>query len=705
LKGGEMKNHPICILKPAKSYGILPVFLYILILPAVCFCASWEAIGPEGGNFIFSLTNPADANEVTAITTSPSPSNVYRSTDAGASWNKIGEIPSTYIYDVSAFDFSTIYAITSSRCYRSTDGGVSWTAASMPSSMGWAFRVVSRVCADPTDSSKIYAAGYIIDYQNYPYTSSMVFFKSTDGGLSWSASPFFAFYALYPSDMAISASNPNVIYIAGMKEVQLDYYYAYYGALFKSTDAGESWTDISDSVESESGSSFYSIAIDPTDEDKVYVAGTYFYSSSRTGRGHELSWERSPERLSTFSIKIDPVEPSRIYVIGYPGVSVSTNYGQSWITHNSGMRSSARHVEVAPADPSKVYVSSLTGFYKSTDSGTTWSPAHEGIYTASISVLAAAPSAVIVQNSGYLMAYKRGRTATWQDVVTPESYGEVCDILINPDNPDTVLILEDYGLSGAELFRSTDGCSVWDQVDQYFSDGGCLALDPSNPNIAYAGGSYYNSATGKYSMSVCKTTNGGISWPIRRFVGNEGDYSICKAIAVAPGDSTIVYTGGLQNYYAAVLYSSDAGNSWVDITEGLDSLLTRYDSVYAIWVSPLDPRMILVGTLEGVFKRVAFGRGQNSTWSPTAMQHSTNGFAYDPLTGIIYAATVNGVFETDDAGLTWRALNDGLDCLETLCIALDSDNGLLYVGTNGGSVWRLSVGTSGMEGEGIVDPN
>ena len=435
------------LLRRHDVYSVLPnfllvvAFLLLMMFSSVAFCASWEPIGPEGGNFIFSVTNPMNANEITAITTSPSPSNVYRSIDAGASWNKIGEIPSSYISDVSAFDFSTIYAITSSRCFRSTDGGVSWTTASLPSSTGWAY----RVCVDPTDSSKVYASGYTSDYQNNTFTYNMVFFKSTDGGLNWSASSFFDFDYFYPQDMAISGSNPNVIYIAGIKEVQIDYYYSYYGALFKSTDAGESWTDISDSVESESSNYFYSVAIDPTDENKVYVGGTYFYRSLRDGRGHELSWQRSPARLYAYSIKIDPVEPSRIYVAGSQSVSVSTDYGQSWMTRNVGMRSSARHVEVAPADPSRIYVSSYTGFYKSPDSGTTWNPAHEGIYAASINALAAAPSTVIVQNSGYLMAYGGARTATWQYVVTPPSCGTVCDILINPDDPDTVLILEGYG--------------------------------------------------------------------------------------------------------------------------------------------------------------------------------------------------------------------------------------------------------------------
>ena len=205
-------------------------------------------------------------------------------------------------------------------------------------------------------------------------------------------------------------------------------------------------------------------------------------------------------------------------------------------------------------------------------------------------------------------------------------------------------------------------------------------------------------------MSVCKTTNGGISWPMRSFPGNEGDYgTMCKAIAVAPSNPSIVYAGGQQNYYAAVFQSSDSGDTWIDITEGLGSMLSMSDSVNVIWVSPIDPRMILAGTSRGVFKRAVFGRGLDAAWSPTAIQHSTVAFACDSSTGVIYAATASGVFETDDAGLTWRGLNDGLSCLDTLCIALDSDNDLLYVGTNGGSVWRLALGPLDPDGGNIVN--
>jgi hypothetical protein len=66
-----------------------------------------------------------------------------------------------------------------------------------------------------------------------------------------------------------------------------------------------------------------------------------------------------------------------------------------------------------------------------------------------IPALAVAPSKILIQSNGYLMAqdWTRGRSAgvDWRYVVTPESCGAVCDILINSDNPNTVLILEGYG--------------------------------------------------------------------------------------------------------------------------------------------------------------------------------------------------------------------------------------------------------------------
>ena len=411
--------------------------LGLSIYPSATFCAVWEPVGPEGGNFIFSMTNPANADEVLAITTSPSPSNVYRSNDAGATWSPVGEIPDSYISDVSAFNFTTLYAISGSRCYRSTDGGANWTEARLPTSLGWAY----RVCAHPTNSRIVYAGGLYSDYSNNTRTYNMVFFKSTDGGMNWTASQFFTFNYFYPYDMAISKSNPNVIYISGYKEVGSQYF----GALLTTSDGGTTWTDISSNVDTERYLLFHSVAIDPTDDGKVYVGGDYVYRGIRIGRDPDLSWARSPQRYYTYSLGIDPVDPSRIYLGMYESIAVSTNHGVTWNRRDNSVKSSARHIAVTPADPSKIYVSSYAGFYKSPDFGSNWQTTHEGIYAANINAMDVDPRMILVQNSGYLMSHGRGRNNIWEDVVTPPSCGTVCDILINPDNPNTVLILEGYG--------------------------------------------------------------------------------------------------------------------------------------------------------------------------------------------------------------------------------------------------------------------
>ncbi len=427
---GDGYTVPFNVMVPA-------VFLCLLIFPSAAFCATWDLIGPDGGNFIFSMTNPDNADEVTAITTSPSPSNVYRSNDAGATWSKIGEIPSSYISDVSAFNFSTLHAVAGSRSYSSTDGGVSWSESRLPTSSGYAY----NICAHPTNSRIVYASGYYSDYSSNTFTRSMVFFKSTDGGVTWTASQFFDFEYFYPRDMAISATNPNVMYVAGTQETDL--YYG--GALLTSTDGGQSWTDISSDLDAERYSYFDSVAVDPTDDGKVYVGGSYIYRGTRAGRDPELSWTRSQAPLSIYTISIDPVDPSRIYAAGYENIAVSTNYGLSWDLRSDSVRGMAAHIAVAPADTFKAYVATNAGFYKSSDWGANWNRAHAGIAAASINALAVDPSVLIAQNSGYLMTYGKGRTDTWQGVVTPESCGTVCDILIDPEDPDNVLILEGYG--------------------------------------------------------------------------------------------------------------------------------------------------------------------------------------------------------------------------------------------------------------------
>ena len=277
----------------------------------------WEPMGPSGGTFFGAVSNPADADAITAVLTYPSRPHVFRTVNGGMSWSQIGEIPYTStLYDFSAYDFTRLFAVTYSRCYYSTNGGANWSYGAFPSSSGYA----RCVCVDPTDSSKVFAAGYKYDSGTTSY--SLAFFKSVNGGSTWTASQFFTYDTFYAYDMTVSKSDPDVIYVCGYKNVGG----SYYGALLKSTDGGAGWSDISSLVEPDTYLYFYSLEIDPLDENHVYVGGTYFYHSTDGG----ASWTRySSYPLNARDIAIDPVNTANLYAGCYGGnVFVSTDHGR-----------------------------------------------------------------------------------------------------------------------------------------------------------------------------------------------------------------------------------------------------------------------------------------------------------------------------------------------------------------------------------------
>jgi len=199
------------------------------------------------------------------------------------------------------------------------------------------------------------------------------------------------------------------------------------------------------------------VAIDPTDPDRVYVGcfyyssgsfGYYIYRSESTGRTGELSWTRVAIDSYAFSIGIDPIEPSNIYTSGPKIISVSTDYGQSWVTHNDCIKGQGIHIEVAPAAPSTVYVSSSNGLFKSSDSGSTWDFAHEGIHATRVSALAVAPSkptTILIEYEGCEMMGSYDSGNNWDYLGYFVICGNVCDILINPLDENVVLALEGDG--------------------------------------------------------------------------------------------------------------------------------------------------------------------------------------------------------------------------------------------------------------------
>ena len=243
-----------------------------------------------------------------------------------------------------------------------------------------------------------------------------------------------------------------------------------------------------------------------------------------------------------------------------------------------------------------------------------------------------------------------------------------------------------------------------------------LAVHPTDPNTVYVG-----VAAG----SIWKTTNGGTSWV------NLGDNLASLtygAIAIDPNNPNTVYAGageimylfGTNIYDGQGMYkSTDAGSSWIHITNGFGSITHFGD----LEVSPHNSNFVFaalgsgywhfgyVGN-EGVWRSTNAG----STWTRTLnVKDAFDVIVHPSNSNIVYAATgggftTSGFYVSTDAGVTWTQSNTGLPStsfIKRMQISLANSSpstiyALIYDGSgspkayktiNGGSSWsQISAG-------------
>ena len=190
-------------------------------------------------------------------------------------------------------------------------------------------------------------------------------------------------------------------------------------------------------------------------------------------------------------------------------------------------------------------------------------------------------------------------------------------------------------------------------------------------------------------MALSKTTDSGKTWTHKRLLGSPAPYgTACRDIAVSSADPNILYVAGWEDYLIKVFRSADEADTFKDITGQLASLHGNYDCAYALWVAPDDPNSILVGSSRGIFSTTTYGQ----FWNSTSFTFSVLDFAYNSVEDILYAATeYDGVYFSTDRGLSWDPLNDGLDYKKMLRLALDTENNILFAGTDGGGAWKLDL--------------
>ena len=285
---------------------------------------------------------------------------VYKSTDAGESWSNVGLPESHHVGRIVVHPtdpdiayvaaLGHLYSENPERgLYRTTDGGESWEHVLAPESEGRAIGVVD-VVMDPTDPNTLYAASY--DKVRLPFTFDLGgpgsrLYKTTDGGANW-----IGIGAGLPEGMLgrigvdVYERDPNILYATienankegtsdeERRQELLEHQSSrgmIGGEVYRSDDAGLTWTKVSPDGQSIGGAPAYyygQIIIDPNDPDIVHVLSAASWGTYDGGE----TWERRPLGFGgdDHALWINP-DDSRHMILGYDhGMGVSYDAGEHW---------------------------------------------------------------------------------------------------------------------------------------------------------------------------------------------------------------------------------------------------------------------------------------------------------------------------------------------------------------------------------------
>lgn len=396
--------------------------------------AAWESIGPYGG----SLGGFAASTDESAfyVTSAASPAMIVKSTDSGANWLNVGNI-SDYIYSLAVDPTSAnvVYAGAYSYVYKSTDGGVSWQSYALPANAYYA----NGLAVNPSSPSIIYASGY---YYNGS-ASVPACLKSTNAGVSWQCVTLGAISGMAYS-VTVDPSSPQNVYVSG-------YYYDtyYHPSVYKSTNGGTSFTESSSGIPS-SVMYVQAIRVHPTTGSIVY-AGTYWGGIFRstdagaTWSGGDTTWKL----ITSFSAQ--PIAANVCYAAGDTMLYKTTNAGLSWTPiplpfANGGK--AGRIVHASRVSSSLVVITDMKGFYKSTNGGGNWYASNHGITIAAAGALSAAPSApatVYTEYEGVGVYRSTNNGADWTLLPTPLECGAICEFAVHRTDPNSIMGLEGLG--------------------------------------------------------------------------------------------------------------------------------------------------------------------------------------------------------------------------------------------------------------------
>ena len=312
------------------------------------------AVAPSDVKVIYVGTGEADMRSQISYG-----NGMYKSTDAGKTWTHIGLDATRQIgrIIVDPHDANLVYVAALGHVYgpneergvyRSSDGGATWQKILYKDPDIGAI----DLNFDPRDSKTIYAALWATrrpPWSIYPpaYGPGSGIFKSTDGGNNWQQlTNGLPAEGLGRIGVAVAPSEPNRVYaIVDAKA----------GGLYRSDDGGATWR-LSDSEARIWGRGWYfcNVVVDPKNPDVVYVSNTSTYVSRDGGKSF-VGLKGAPGGDDYHQLWVYPDDGQRMILASDQGTEVSVDGGSTWSSWYNQPTAEIYHIVADNRDPYSVY--------------------------------------------------------------------------------------------------------------------------------------------------------------------------------------------------------------------------------------------------------------------------------------------------------------------------------------------------------------
>jgi photosystem II stability/assembly factor-like uncharacterized protein len=593
---------------------------------------------------------------------------LYKSTDAGRSWTHLGlrdaqQIP---MIVVDPRDANTLlvaalghpYGPSAERgIYRTTDGGRTFAKVlSRDENTGG-----SDLELDPKNPDVVYAC--LWEQRQGPWENGAWagtnggIFKSVDAGRTWK--PLTAGLpaeGVVQADVAVAPSDPSRVYatVASPRGV----------GIYRSDDAGESWTRITNDARPASrigGGDLPVPAVDPRNRDTVIIASTVAWRSTDGGRTW-VALRGAPGGDDYQRPWINPENPDIIALASDQGAIISVNGGQSWSSWYNQPTAQMYHVNADNAFPYRV-----CGGQQESGSACVSSRGNDGMITFR------EWHPVGVEEYGYAVPDPLNDNIVYGGKITryDRRIAQVQNIAPTP-------------VRSAD-FRTLRTAPV--------------VFSPADPRIMYfAANTVWKTATGGRSWQKISPDLTRKTWEVPATVGKFRDQESARptqrgviyAVAPSPIDVNRIWAGTDDGL---IHVTADGGATWNDVTPpdlkpwmkvsildaGHFEAETAYAAINTLRLDDLRPH--IYRTHDG-----------GKTWT-----HITNGIPdgapvdavrEDPQRrGLLFAGTEREVFVSFDDGEHWQSLRLNMPATSVRDIIVKGDD--LVAGTHGRGIWIL----------------